>query len=333
MALGEQVSMEVIEIKGFGNADVLAPATRETPVPGAGEILIEVAAAGVNRADCLQRKGMYPPPPGVSDIPGLEVAGTVAAIGKDVLDIKEGDAVMALVAGGGYASHCVAAEECVLPIPAGLSMAEAAAVPETFFTVWSTVFNRAYLDESETLLVHGGSSGIGTTAIQLAKAFGARVFVTAGSDEKCAFCTELGADAAINYKSADFVKEVAGLTDGKGVDVILDMVAGDYVPRNIACLAENGRIVIIAFMGGTSAEINLVPFLLKRISLTGAGLRARSNAFKGAIAEDLKAFVWPMFEQGKIKSIIDSTFPLAEAGEAHKRMESSAHMGKIVLTL
>jgi putative PIG3 family NAD(P)H quinone oxidoreductase len=276
---------------------------------------------------------MYPPPEGITDIPGLEVAGTIAAAGADVLDFKEGDEVMALVAGGGYADHCIAAQECLLPIPAGMSMTEAAGVPETFFTVWSTVFNRAYLDESETLLVHGGSSGIGTTAIQLAKAFGARVFITAGSDEKCAFCTALGADAAINYNTADFVKEIARLTDGKGVDVILDMVAGDYVPRNIASLAENGRMVMIAFMGGTSAEINLIPFLLKRISLTGAGLRARSNIFKGAIAEDLKAFVWPMFEDGRIKSIIDSTFPLAEAAEAHKRMESSAHMGKIILTV
>lgn len=325
--------MEVIEIKGFGGADVLTAASRETPVPGTGEVLIKVAAAGVNRADCLQRMGMYPPPPGISDIPGLEVAGTIAAIGADVLEFKEGDGVMALVAGGGYADHCIAAQESVLPIPKGMSMTEAAGVPETFFTVWSTVFNRAYLDESETLLVHGGSSGIGTTAIQLAKAFGARVFVTAGSDEKCAFCTELGADAAINYKSADFVKEIDSLTDGKGVDVILDMVAGDYVPRNIASLADNGRIVMIAFMGGSKAEINLIPFLLKRITLTGAGLRTRSNAFKGAIAEDLKAFVWPMFEDGRIKSIIDSTFPLADAAEAHKHMESSAHMGKIVLTV
>ena len=325
--------MEVIEIKGFGDADVLVPATRETPTPGPGEILIRVAAAGVNRADCLQRMGLYPPPPGVSDIPGLEVAGTVAAVGTEVLDFREGDDVMALVAGGGYADHCVAAQECVLAIPKGMSMTEAAGVPETFFTVWSTVFNRAYLDESETLLVHGGSSGIGTTAIQLAKAFGARVFVTAGSDEKCAFCTDLGADAAINYKSQDFVKEIDNLTDGKGVDVVLDMVAGDYVPRNIDCLAENGRIVMIAFMGGNSAQINLIPFLLKRITLTGAGLRTRSNAFKGAIAEDLKAFVWPMFLEGKIKSIIDSTFPLNETSEAHKRMETSAHMGKIVLTV
>lgn len=327
--------MRVVEIQAFGDADNLGIGERDKPAPGAGEVLIRVAATALNRADILQRKGMYPPPPGASDIPGLEAAGTVEAIGPDVIDIEVGDRVCALLTGGGYAEYALAAQECVLPVPEGLSMAEAASLPETFFTVWSNVFERAYLDRNETLLVHGGSSGIGVTAIQLAKAFGARVFVTAGSDEKCDFCKGLGADLAINYKTQDFAKDVMAATSGDeggaGVDVILDMVAGDYIQKNLNCLKVGGRLVFIAFMGGTRAEVDFAAMLMKRLTITGSGLRGRSNAFKGAVADSLRDLVWPLIADGTIKPIIASTFPLAEAAEAHKLMETSAHMGKIVL--
>lgn len=328
--------MQAIEITEFGDADGLTLVERDVPGPAKGEVLIRIAAAALNRADIVQRRGFYPPPPGASDIPGLETAGTIEALGAEVDGLEVGQQVCALLTGGGYAEYCVVPQECVLPVPDGMSMIEAAAIPETFFTVWSNVFERGCLAPGDTLLVHGGSSGIGTTAIQLAKAFGARVFVTAGSEEKCAFCRELGADLAINYNDADFVREVLAATaddDEPGVDVILDMVAGDYVPRNIECLKTGGRLVFIAFQRGIETTINLLPFLKKRITLTGSGLRARSSGFKGAIAQDLHHLVWPLLEDGSIKPIVDSTYALAEAADAHRHMETSSHIGKIVLTM
>ncbi|MDB5870427.1 MAG: Alcohol dehydrogenase, zinc-binding domain protein [Polaromonas sp.] len=327
--------MRAIEITSFGAPDVLQLGARPAPEPGAGEVLIRVAASGVNRPDVLQRTGNYPVPPGASDIPGLEVAGEIVSGDAQAMaaaGLKMGDLVCALVAGGGYAELCVAPVGQCLPVPAGLSLVEAASLPETFFTVWSNVFERARLQKGETLLVQGGSSGIGVTAIQIAKAMGATVLVTAGSDEKCAACVALGADHAINYKTSDFAEEVKKLTNGQGVDVILDMVGGGYVAREVQCLAEDGRLVIIAVQGGVKAEFNAGLVLRKRLTITGSTLRPRSLAFKTAIASALKEKVWPLLASGAIKPVIHSTFAAAEASKAHVLMESNQHIGKIVLT-
>jgi len=324
--------MTAIEIREPGGPEVLVAATRPVPQPGPGEVLIRVAAAGVNRPDVLQRQGAYPPPPGASDIPGLEIAGRVVALGPEAEGVGLGDAVTALVTGGGYAEYCAAPAAQCLPVPKALDAVAAAAVPETFFTVWSNVFDRAGLRAGESFLVHGGSSGIGTTAIQLATALGATVFATAGSAEKCRACKALGAARAINYREEDFVAVVKEATDG-GVDVILDMVGGDYIQRDIKALAPDGRLVFIAFLGGSTAEVDFLPVMLKRLSITGSTLRARSVAFKAAIAQSLRSQVWPLIEAGKVKPIVHKTFPLAEAAAAHALMESSAHIGKIVLTV
>ncbi len=324
-------TMTAMEITEDGGPDVLKPATRPVPEVQAGEVLIKVAAAGVNRPDVVQRQGHYPAPPGASDIPGLEVAGSICAIGADARGWAVGDEVTALVTGGGYAEYCAAPVPQCLAVPQGLGHTQAAALPETFFTVWSNVFDRAGLEAGETFLVHGGSSGIGTTAIQMASAFGAKVFATAGTAEKCARCVDLGAVRAINYREEDFVEIVKEETGGAGANVILDMVGGDYVARNIKTAAADGRIVNIAFLRGPKVEVNLLPVMLKRLTLTGSTLRARSVGFKGAIAEKLKAKVWPLIEAGRIRPVIDTVFPLAEAARAHALMESSAHMGKIVL--
>lgn len=322
--------MTAIAIRAPGDPDMLAPVTLPVPQPGPGEVLIRVAAAGVNRPDVLQRQGGYPPPPGAPETPGLEVAGWIAACGPES-DFALGAPVCALVAGGGYAEYCVAPAPQVLPVPAGLDLVAAAALPETFFTVWSNVFDRAGFRAGESLLVHGGSSGIGTTAIQLATAFGGRVLVTAGNAEKCAACLALGAERAINYREEDFAAVVKEHSGGAGVDVILDMVGGDYIARNIACLAPDGRLVNIAFLQGAKAEVNFMPVMLKRLTLTGSTLRPRPVAFKGAIAAKLRQHVWPLIEAGRVRPVIDSTFPLIRAADAHRRMESSAHIGKIVL--
>ena len=326
-------TMTAIEIREFGGPDVLTPGSRPVPTAGSGEVLIKVAAAGVNRPDVLQRSGGYPPPPGASDIPGLEVAGTIVALGGDTGDWREGDAVTALVSGGGYAEYATAPAPQCLRVPQGLTLAEAAGLPETFFTVWSNVFDRGGLTAGESFLVHGGSSGIGTTAIQLAKAMGARVFATAGSAEKCEACERLGAERAINYREEDFVPLVKQATDGKGVDVVLDMVGGDYVARNIAAMAADGRLVYIAFLGGSKVEVDLLPLMLKRLTITGSTLRPRPVAFKAAIARKLEEKVWPLIEAGTLKPVLHQTFPLAEAAAAHRLMESSSHVGKIVLTV
>jgi len=323
--------MLAIEITEPGGPEVLQATEREKPEPGHGEVLIEVKAAGVNRPDVVQRKGLYPPPPGASDIPGLEVAGIIASLGDGVTSMQIGDRVCALVPGGGYAGYCTAATETVLPMPKGFSFIEAAAIPETFFTVWSNLFDRARLMGGETLLVHGGSSGIGSTAIQLARAFGVKVFTTAGSAEKVRFCEELGADVAVNYKDQDFVECIASETAGKGVNVVLDMVGGDYIAKNIECLAMDGRHVSIAFLAGPQVQFNMVAVMLKRLVLTGSTLRARDNEFKGAIAQKLKDHVWPLMEAGTIKPVIDSVFPAHEAAAAHRLMETSSHKGKIIL--
>lgn len=325
-------SMTAIEIPEPGGPEALVPCTRPVPQPGEGELLIKVAAAGVNRPDVLQRKGGYPPPPGVTDIPGLELAGEVVATGPGVTDWHGGDQVTALVAGGGYAEYCTAPIGQCLPVPKGLSLAEAAALPETFFTVWSNVFDRGGLQSGESFLVHGGSSGIGTTAIQLAARFGARVFATAGSAEKCRACEELGAERAINYREEDFVEVVTEAT-GEGVDLILDMVGGDYIARDIKALAPEGRLVFIAFLNGPKVEVNFLPIMLKRLTVTGSTLRIRPFDFKAAIAQSLKDKVWPLLEAGDVKPVMYKTFPLTEAAEAHRLMESSSHIGKIVLTV
>jgi NADPH2:quinone reductase len=327
-------TMTAIEITEPGGPDVLRPVSRPMPLPGAGEVLIKVEAAGVNRPDVMQRMGQYPPPAGASDIPGLEVAGTVAAVGLGMHRVKVGDTVCALVTGGGYATYCVAPEPQCLPAPRGFSMVEAAALPETCFTVWTNLFERGNLRAGETVLIHGGTSGIGTTAIQLAKALGAhQIFATAGSRDKCHACERLGASRGIDYKHEDFVKVVKEATANRGVDVILDMVGGDYIQRNINALALEGRIVNIAFLQGSQAEINLLPLMLKRGTLTGSTLRARTVEQKGAIAAPLRRVVWPLLEQGKVKPQIYRTFPLAAAAEAHRLMETSTHIGKIVLTI
>ena len=326
-------TMTAIAIREPGGPEMLVPEQRPVPAPRPGEILVKVAAAGVNRPDVMQRRGLYPPPKGAPDIPGLEIAGAVVACGDGVTRWKIGDQVTALVVGGGYAEYCVAVEGHALPVPAGLSATQAAAIPETFFTVWHNVFERGGLKAGETLLVHGGSSGIGTAAIQLAKSFGARVIVTAGSAEKCEACRRLGADVAVDYKTEDFVAAVKQATDGKGADVILDMVGGDYVERNYEAAAVEGRIVQIAFQGAAKATVNYMRLMLKRLHHTGSTLRSRSNADKTAIARAIEAKVWPLVAAGKVRPVIDKTFPLAEAAAAHARMESSQHIGKIVLTV
>ena len=326
--------MKAIEITSHGAPEVLRLAERPDPVAGAGEVLIRVAASGVNRPDVLQRKGMYPVPPGASDLPGLEVAGVIAdgdASAMAEAGFKRGDRVCALVAGGGYAELCVAPVGQCLPAPSRLDDVEAASLPETFFTVWSNVFERGHLQAGETLLVQGGSSGIGVTAIQLAKAAGARVIVTVGSDEKAAACLALGADAAINYKTHDFVAEVQRLTGERGANVILDMVAGDYVARELSCLADDGRLVIIAVQGGVKAQIDAGAVLRRRLTVTGSTLRPRSVQFKAAIANALRKNVWPWLESGKVKPVIHQVFPAEQAAQAHALMESNQHIGKLVL--
>ncbi|HEY5167572.1 MAG TPA: NAD(P)H-quinone oxidoreductase [Pseudolabrys sp.] len=324
--------MTAIGIKAPGGPEVLVPEQRAVPTPGEGEILVKVAAAGVNRPDVMQRQGLYPPPPGAPDIPGLEIAGAIVALGSGVKRWNIGDRVMALVIGGGYAEYCLAHASHALPVST-LPMVKAAAVPETFLTVWHNVFERGGLKAGETLLVHGGSSGIGTTAIQLAKAFGARVITTAGSAEKCAACVKLGADVAINYKTEDFVAATKAATGDKGADVILDMVGGDYIARNYEAAAVEGRIVQIAFQGSPKATVDFRRIMLKRLHHTGSTLRSRSNADKGAIARAVEDNALPLLASGKVKPVIYKTFPLAEAASAHALMESSAHIGKIVLTL
>jgi putative PIG3 family NAD(P)H quinone oxidoreductase len=323
--------MRYIDMAAPGGPEVLTVATGPVPRAVAGEVLIRVAAAGVNRPDILQRTGNYPPPPGASPILGLEVAGTIAALGPGVAEWREGDPVCALVAGGGYAEYCIAPAPQCLPVPARLSVIDAAGLPETFFTVWSNVFDRGRLAAGESFLVHGGSSGIGTTAIQLARAFGARVFATAGSPEKCAVCVELGAERAIDYRQEDFTAIVKEATQGRGVDVILDMVGGPYVEKNLRALAVEGRLVQIAFLQGSKATLDLAHVMVRRQTITGSTLRPRPVADKAAIARNLRDKVWPLIEAGKVRPVIDRTFPLAEAAAAHRLMESSRHIGKILL--
>ncbi len=324
-------TMTAIGIKTPGGPEVLVPETRPVPMPGKGEILVKVAAAGVNRPDVLQRKGGYPPPKGASDIPGLEISGEIVAMGEGVTRFKITDRVCALVPGGGYADYCTVHETNALPIPDGLTLVEAAGIPETFFTVWTNVFDRGALKPHETLLVHGGTSGIGTTAIMLAKAFGSRVIITAGSDEKCQATIKIGADKAINYRTQDFVEEVLAFTDGFGANVILDMVGGAYIARNYGAAARDGRIVQIAFQGGSKVEVDFVPLMMKRLTHTGSTLRPRSVEEKAVIAKALEAKVWPLLAQGQCKPIIHATFPLHEAVKAHQMMESGVHTGKIIL--
>lgn len=325
--------MRCVEIAEAGGPEVLRPVTRPRPRPAAGEVLIAVEAAGVNRPDMLQRQGRYDPPPGASDLPGLEVAGRIAELGAGVTGWAVGDAVCALVAGGGYAQFCTAPAPQLLPVPAGLSMAEAAALPETVFTVWTNVFERGALKPGESLLVHGGSSGIGTMAIQLARALGSPVYTTAGSAEKCAACETLGATRAINYKTEDYPTVIREATQGRGVDVVLDMVGGDYVARDIDIMAPDGRHVSIAFLNGPKVTLNLFPVMTKRLTITGSTLRARPVEEKGRIAAAVRATVWPLVEQGAVRPVMHATFPLEQAAEAHRLMESSAHIGKIVLTV
>ena len=325
--------MIAIEIREPGEPDVLVPAERPRPSPGSGEVLIKVGAAGVNRPDVFQRRGRYPPPPGASDIPGIEIAGTIEALGADVRDWRVGDPVCALVAGGGYAEYCTAPAPQCLPVPRGLDVAAAAAIPETFFTVWTNVFERGRLQAGESILVHGGSSGIGTTAIQIARARGARVFATARTAEKCAACERLGAERCINYREADFVDVVNKLTGGRGVDVVLDMVGAEYFPRNLDVLAVEGRLVEIATLHGVKAELNIQTIMHRRLTVTGSTLRARPVAEKGAIARAVREHVWPLVESGAVKPVVFKTFPLRDAASAHRLMESGDHIGKIVLTI
>ena len=323
--------MTVIGISKPGGPEVLVPETRAVPRPGPDEILIKVLAAGVNRPDVSQRQGHYPPPPGASDLPGLEVAGEVVAVGSNAKKHKPGDKVMSLVAGGGYAQYCIAQDAQAMAVPPSLSIAEAGAIPETLMTVWHNVFERGALKAGETLLIHGGSSGIGTMAIQLAKAFGAKVIVTVGSKEKADACLKLGADRAINYKTEDFVAEVKAATSGAGANVILDTVGGDYIERNYAAAAVDGRVVQIAFLGGPKATVNFTGLMVKRLTHTGSTLRPRSNADKAAMVAAIEARVMPLLREGRIKPLMDSSFPLEKAADAHRRMEASEHIGKIVL--
>jgi len=326
-------TMNAVAIATPGGPEVLRLTQLPTPKPGSGQLLVKVAAAGVNRPDLAQRAGFYPPPPGHSPLPGLEIAGAVVEAGAGTTRWKAGDMVCALVNGGGYAEYCIAEETSALPVPAGFDMVRAAALPETFFTVWNNVFERGHLAAGEWLLVHGGSSGIGTTAIQLAKAFGARVIATAGSADKCQACLDLGADKAIDYKTEDFVAAAKAATGGKGVDVILDMVGGEYTDKNVAMAAEDGRIVQIATLGGVEAKVNLARLMMKRLTLTGSTLRPRTREVKAGFARALEEKVWPLLAAGKVRVVMDSTFPLAEAAAAHRRLETSQHIGKVVLTV
>ena len=325
--------MRAVEIVRPGGPEVLRPAERPVPAPKTNEILVKVAAAGVNRPDVLQRSGNYPVPPDASDLPGLEVAGEIVQTGSSASLWKKGDKVCALVHGGGYAEYCVAPEVQALPVPKGLSLTEAASLPETFFTVWGNVYDRGRLAPGESLLVQGGSSGIGVTAIQMAAATGNRVFATAGSDEKCAACLRLGAEKAINYRTQDFAAEIKAATGGKGVDVILDMVGGDYVPRELKCLADEGRLVFIAFLRGPKTELDINEVMRRRLFVTGSTLRPRPVEYKGYLARNLREKIWPLIEAGRIKPEIYKTFPLEQAAEAHRLMESSQHIGKLVLTV
>jgi NADPH2:quinone reductase len=325
--------MTVVAISKPGGPEVLVPETRTVPAPGPGEILIKVSAAGVNRPDVSQRSGSYPPPPGASDLPGLEVSGEVVALGAGATKHKIGDKVMSLVAGGGYAQYCIAQDAQAMAVPQALSMTEAGAIPETLMTVWHNVFERGALASGETLLIHGGSSGIGTMAIQLAKAFGSKVIVTVGSKDKADACLKLGADRAINYKTEDFVAEVKAATSGAGANVILDMVGGEYVERNYDAAAIDGRVVQIAFLGGPKATVNFAKLMVKRLHHTGSTLRPRSNADKAAMVRAIEAKVMPLLREGRVKPLMDSTFPLQKAADAHRRMESGEHIGKIVLTV
>lgn len=328
-----ETMMDAVEIREAGGPDVLQPCQRPIPEITPQEVLIKVEAAGVNRPDVLQRKGAYPPPKGASELPGLEVAGTIVATGSETWDYRRGDRVVALTNGGGYAQYVAVDEGSVLPVPDGLDMVQAAGLPETFFTVWHNVFERGRLASGETFLVHGGTSGIGTTAIQLAKVFGATVITTAGSDNKCDACRLLGADRAVNYRTADFVEAAKELTDGRGVDLILDMVGGDYVNRNYRASAMDGRIVQIAFLAGSNVEADLSLLMGKRLHHTGSTLRARDTAFKAAIARQLREKVWPLIAEGRVKPLIDTVYPLKDAAQAHERMEASEHIGKIVLAV
>ena len=325
---------ETMTAMGFdapGGPEVFRAEQLPVPVPGEGEVLVEVAYAGVNRPDVIQRQGFYPPPPGASPIPGLEIAGTIVTVGEGVDTEIVGRTVCALVAGGGYAEYCLAKAGHCLPVPDGLSLAEAAALPETLFTVWHNVFERGWAKEGETLLVHGGTSGIGSMATMLGKLFGLTVIVTCGSDEKCSAARDIGADLAINYRTQDFVEEVKAFTGGKGVEIVLDMVAGDYVPRNLKCLAEDGRHVTIAVLGGAKAEINMAALMVRRATLTGSTLRPRSDTFKTLLADEIARIAWPLVENGRLRPVMDRTFPLAEVAAAHARMEAGDHVGKIVL--
>jgi NADPH2:quinone reductase len=326
-------TMTAITIREPGGPEVLVPEVRPVPQPGPGEVLIRVAAAGVNRPDVLQRMGFYPPPPGASDLPGLEIAGTVVAVGPGDDPELLGQSVCALVAGGGYAEYCVAPVGSCLPVPGGFSMAEAAALPETVFTVWHNLFERAYVREGETALIHGGTSGIGTTAIGLCQLFGIRTIVTCGSADKCDAARGLGADLAVDYSSEDYVEAVKAFTGGKGVEVVLDMVGGDYVPRNLECLAEDGRHVTIAFQRGAKVEIDISQLMRRRLTMTGSTLRARSADFKALLADEIHRTLWPRLAEGGWKPAMDQSFPLAEAAAAHARMQAGAHVGKIVLTV
>ena len=325
--------MTAIDPEAAGGPEVLVPVQRPTPSAGEGEVLIRVAAAGVNRPDVMQRQGLYPPPPGAPSIPGLEIAGEIVAIGEGVGPEMLGQPVCALIGGGGYAEYAVAVADHCLTVPHGLSMVQAAAIPETLFTVWTNVFERAYASEGDSVLVHGGTSGIGTMTIALGRIFGMTVIVTAGSDEKCAAAEKLGAAKAINYKTADFVEAVKDFTDGRGVDIVLDMVGGDYVPRNLKCLAEDGRHVSIAVQRGANAEIPIWEIMRRRLTLTGSTLRGRDRAFKAMVADELSSVVWPHVEEGRLRPVIDRSFPLSQAAEAHRRMEAGDHLGKIVLTM
>ncbi len=326
-------TMTAIEISTPGGPEVLKTCQRPVPTPAAGEVLLKVAYAGVNRPDVVQRKGLYPPPPGASDLPGLEVSGTVVAVGEGVDASEIGNPYCSLTSGGGYAEYCAASFAQCLPVPATLNMAEAAALPETLMTVWHNVFERGYACEGESILIHGGTSGIGTMAIKLCKLFGMTVIVTCGSDEKCTAALALGADHAINYNAADFVEETKSVTDGQGVHIVLDMVAGSYVPRNLQCLREDGRHVTIAVQGGMVAEVNMAQVMMRRLTLTGSTLRARSAEFKGLLVQEIYSIVWPMVADGELRPEMDRTFPLAEAAAAHAHMESGEHVGKIVLEL
>jgi NADPH2:quinone reductase len=327
------LEMTVIEIAAPGGPEQLKPNKRPVPRPGDQEVLVRVAAAGVNRPDVMQRQGRYPPPPGASDLPGLEVAGEIAALGSNVSGLSVGDKVTALLAGGGYAEYAIAAAPLCLPVPSGISVVEAAAIPETFFTVWTNLFDRGRCKAGDTVLIHGGTSGIGTTAIQLAAAWGARVFATAGSDDKARACERLGAARGINYRTEDFVEVIRAATGGAGVDVTLDMVAGSYVARNLEIAAIDGRVVMISLLGGSRAEVNLGLILTKRLTLTGSTLRSRTVAQKAQVAEAVQKNIWPLLAAGRVRPVIHATFPLAEAAAAHRLMETSNHIGKIVLTV